>query len=211
MPSGAQPGEVRNPHGRTPGARNRRTTEIINKILELGHKDPLVTLSELQQNAEEEAVRATAANMLAPYLHSKLGATPAPPPKIYLETQILLPCPSPKTIEQVNANIWYLTQLKLTGQLDREWGDNLIADQAKIANNLIDEAKLIAAQGDTRYQVIHITGGLPALPGTDITMPQLNGHTGPLHGDEPLQAPNVVIDDPPATDQSAADFSDLAS
>ena len=88
-----KPGEVGNPNGRPIGSRNKRTTEIVNQIIATGNRDPLLTLSDLQQNSQDEGIRASAANMLAPYLHSKLGATPAPPPKIYLETQILLPCP----------------------------------------------------------------------------------------------------------------------
>jgi hypothetical protein len=79
---------------------------------------------------------------------------------------------------QVNSNIWYLHQLKLTGQLPIDRADNLINDQRILGNNIIDHDKLLAAQGDpSQPQQIVITGGLPSLPGTTITMPdQLNGH-----------------------------------
>ena len=56
--------------------------------------------------------------------------------------------------------------------------DSLINDQRVVLNAMIDEAKLIAAQGDpNREQVIRIEGGMDHLPGTDIIMPerQLNG------------------------------------
>jgi hypothetical protein len=141
-----------------------RTKEVVEKIIALGHKDPLVTLSELQNSASDEGIRATAANMLAPYLHSKMGTTPVPATKIYLETEIHLPCPEPKSIEQVNANIWYLHQLKLTGQIDQAWSDNLINDQRILGNNILDRDKLVAQGQHTGPQEIHVTGGLPPLP-----------------------------------------------
>ena len=77
-----KPGEVKNPNGRPVGSRNKRTQEVLDLIRAQGHKDPLVTLSELQNSADDEGIRATAANMLAPYLHSKLAAKPQPPTKI---------------------------------------------------------------------------------------------------------------------------------
>jgi hypothetical protein len=80
------------------------------------------------------------------------------------------------TIEQARQNIWYLSQLKQTGQIDQAWGDNLIVDQEKIMNGIIDEAKLLTAGQGTGEQTIRVTGGLPSLPGCNITMPQLNGH-----------------------------------
>jgi hypothetical protein len=106
-----------------------------------------------------------------------MGATPAPPDPVYIQHEIHLPCPEPTTIVQVNANIWYLHQLKLTGQIDQAWSDNLINDQRILGNNIIDHDKLIAAQGDPNAQQrIVIAGGLPELPGTSIILPQFNGH-----------------------------------
>jgi hypothetical protein len=39
------------------------------------------------------------------------------------------------------------------------------------------ELKRLAADVTTAPQVIRVEGGLPPLPGTNITMPQLNGNT----------------------------------
>src|SRR6516164_6797155 len=100
---GFQPGEVANPNGRPTGSRNKRTTEIIQQLIELGHKDPLVTLSELQNGSQDEAIRATAANMLAPYLHSKLASRPTPPDPVYIEQALNLPALS--TVRQAYENI----------------------------------------------------------------------------------------------------------
>jgi hypothetical protein len=44
-----KPGVVTNPNGRPRGTRNNRTKEIVQKLIDLGHKDPLVTLSEIQK------------------------------------------------------------------------------------------------------------------------------------------------------------------
>ena len=112
--------------------------------------------------------------MLAPYLHSKMGTTPVPAPPRYMEIQQQLR--KPKSIAEAYDNILYLSDLKAKGEIDIEAADSLIADQRVVLNAMVDEAKLLAAQGDpSKPQQIIITGGLPELPGTNITMPQLNG------------------------------------
>jgi hypothetical protein len=169
-----KPGESGNPNGRPAGSRNIRTQEVLELIRAQGHQDPLVTLAELQANSGDESIRATAANMLAPYLHSKLAAKPQPPDPVYIEEAVSLP--RPDTIRQAYENIAHLTEMKSLGKLDMATADSLIADQKVILYALIDEAKLLAAQGGAPEQVIRIEGGLPELPGTEVIMPQLNGH-----------------------------------
>jgi hypothetical protein len=71
--------------------------------------------------------------------------------------------------------------MKAQGQIDLATADSLIGDQRVVLNAMVDEAKLIAAQGDpTVPQQIIISGGLPVLPGCEnLIMPdqeQLNGH-----------------------------------
>jgi hypothetical protein len=67
--------------------------------------------------------------------------------------------------------------MKALGQLDVATADSLINDQRVVLNAMVDEAKLLAANGDpSQPQQIVITGGLPELPGTEVIMPQLNGH-----------------------------------
>jgi hypothetical protein len=51
----------------------------------------------------------------------------------------------------------------------------LISDMRAIAVALAEEEKLRLQGGDTGPQIIKIEGGLPALPGTNITYPTLNG------------------------------------
>ena len=187
-PTGAwKPGQVTNPNGRPTGSRNNRTKQTIEKIIALGHKDPLETLSELQHSSDDEAIRATAANMLAPFLHSKNATKPIPPDPVYIQEAISLPRPT--SISQATNNIAHLSEMKSTGLLDFSTADSLIADQKVILNALIDEAKVLAAQGGSPNQSIRIEGGLPPLVGTNIIMPKINGHEVPaisaIEGPEP--------------------------
>lgn len=168
-------GQSGNPNGRPKDARRPRTQEVIALIKSYGHKDPLETLSELQHNSQDEAIRATAANMLAPYLHSKLASTPVPPPPVYIEEAISLPRPT--SIDQASNNIARLSEMKAQGQLDFATADSLINDNRTILYALIDEAKLLAAQGGSPQQTIRIENALPQLPGTRIVMPNVNGNT----------------------------------
>jgi hypothetical protein len=174
------PGESGNPkrNGARPlGSRNKRTTEAIEAIIAAGHQDPLLTLAELQAKSEDEGIRATAANMLAPYLHSKVGTTPVPAPPRYMEIQQEIN--KPKSIAEAYDNILYLSDLKAKGEIDIESADSLISDQRVVLNAMVDEAKLLAASGDpSRDQRIVIEGGMPALPGTEVIMPdrEMNGH-----------------------------------
>src|SRR5262249_3703832 len=80
------------------------------------------------------------------------------------------------------------------GQLDFQAGQNLSA----LAKNWIDAQyareelaiKQITAGTTEHEQTIRIEGGLPALPGTNITMPVLNGHAV---SEQLLSAPKDVI------------------
>jgi hypothetical protein len=109
------PGISGNPNGRPPGSRNRRTTEIVNQIIKSGNKDPLVTLSELQATSADEA------NMLAPFLHSKLTATPAPR---FIETEITLP--SLDSLENAVQSIALIESAVDSNQLDVQSAQDLI-------------------------------------------------------------------------------------
>jgi hypothetical protein len=165
-----------NATGRKPGSRNKRTEELFSRLEARGDKDPADFLSAVVSNEQEpKELRVQAANMLLPYKYSKTQPSPA---LVYVEQEVQLPHPSPRTITQSNENILYLSGLKATGQIDLEWGNNLINDQRIVRDGLIDDAKIIASGQDYRDQTIHITGGLPTMPGLEgLIMPQINGHT----------------------------------
>jgi hypothetical protein len=164
------------PEGGTPGrklgTRNKRTTEIINRLVSNGFNDPLLVLGEIVTNSDDPHLRAQAANMLAPYLHGKHGIIPAP---IYIEAKVDLPHANPTKLDQVRENIIYLTNLKLSAQIDTATAGNLILDQRHLHDSILEEMKLLYSQGGSADVQIHISGGLTPLPGTDIIMPQING------------------------------------
>jgi hypothetical protein len=175
------PGVSGNPNGRPRGSRNIRTTEIVNQIIKSGNKDPLVTLSELQANSADEAIRATAANMLAPFLHSKLTATPAPR---FIETEITLP--PLDSLENAVQSIAIIEAAVAENRLDVQSANDLIGMiNAFIAGkNVMEIAELqerltaiesAIAASPASAQVVHVEGGMPPLPGTDVIMPQING------------------------------------
>jgi hypothetical protein len=163
-----QTGNSKRNGARPLGSRNKRTTEAIEAIIAAGHQDPLLTLAELQAKSTDEGIRATAANMLAPFLHSKCGAMP---PFRFILEPIELPHLNPTTETEISANIARINQAFASGNLDLDFYNALLAGQHQHINAL-KAREDIPANMD-----IQITGGLPSLPGTNITMPQLNGHT----------------------------------
>jgi hypothetical protein len=188
------PGQSGNPKGRPKGI-FRDVEKLQNRIRELNGIDPFDFLTSVIKNDKEpKELRVQAANMQLPYLYSKRGATAEPPARVYLETELRLPHPDPRSIAQGRDNIVYLSNLKATGQIDQAWGDNLIADQYKILSALVDEAKIAIQGGEQGEQVIRIEGGLPTMPGLEeLIMPKLNGHSLELQAIEsepPAQAPD---------------------
>ena len=163
-------GQSGNPNGRPIGARNKYTAAIVQYLQENNIQDPLVTLAQLQQNSQDEGIRATAANMLAVYIHPKRGAIPTPPSPQFMEEAISLPRPT--SISQATDNIARLSEMKAQGQLDFATADSLINDNRIILDALVDEAKLLAAAGGSPEQTIYIEGGMPTMPGHEnLIMP----------------------------------------
>jgi hypothetical protein len=173
-----QPGIASNPAGRPKGARNRRTQEILDLIQGRGDKDPLDALSEIVTKNQDPNIVATAANMLAPFVHSKRGTLPAPR---FVPDQIEVP--TFNTVQEAEAYLAHIPVLLGRGELDsqsalelstltKNWLDSIYARQEY-------EIKL-QAQGGGTDTIIKIEGGLPNLPGTDIIPGPslLNGHNG---------------------------------
>jgi len=160
------------------GARTKATARKVAELNERGDLDPLDYLSRIvSTETADPALRAQAAQAIMPYRHSRMGNTPVPPEPIFFdpETEFHPPHPEPRSVDQVNANLNYIVQLKLAGKLDQAWANDLANDQRIIGNNILDQQKLLAAQGGPQEQTIRIEGGLPKLPGTNIIMPPING------------------------------------
>src|SRR5262249_52162760 len=136
------------------------------------------------------AIRATAANMLAPYLHSKMQSTPAPR---FIEESIDIPTFTHLSdAEQFLARIAALVS---GGSLDIQTGLEL----STLAKNWLDaqyqreelQIKQINAGTTEHEQTIRIEGGLPALPGTNVTMPVLEGK--PTTNGHALESPSPAV------------------
>jgi hypothetical protein len=111
--------------------------------------------------------------MLAPYMHGKLGSIP--PPR-YFENPVTVP--DFTTVEDAERFLASIPQLLGNQQIDSQSAMEL----STLTRNWLsakyerDEMriKMANANADSTPQVIEIRGGLPALPGTNITMPDLN-------------------------------------
>jgi hypothetical protein len=168
-----QPGNTEST-GRPPGSPNKRTNELRYRLQNRGDVDPADFCSQIVSSPNEPTeLKLQAANFLLPYLYPKRGAVATPR---YIDDPVQLP--EPLTIEQATKNIAYISNLKAQGLIDLDFANSLIADNTTIANNLIaeEELKFKISPPETRDTTITISGGLPALPGTTISMPVLNGH-----------------------------------
>src|SRR5262249_44355527 len=187
------PGQSGNPKGYA-GPRGRRRKEVFKLIEGLNHDDALVTLSTLQNDkTADPGLRIAAASALAPYCHPKMQATPTPR---YVELQIDVPeFTSVSIAEDFLARI---LSLVARGHLDIQQGQELAALAKMYIDTQYarDELQFKINPPAERDQTIQITGGLPALPGTTITMPVLNGRAV---SEQLLSAPTDVVpsEDPP--------------
>jgi hypothetical protein len=138
---------------------------MFQRLAKRGDRDPADILSEIASDeAERKELRIQAAAALLPYRYAKHGLLPAPPPLVYVDHPVELPYPHATEIRQVIENLEYLSALRRDGKLDLAAADALISDQRLIRDGLIEEAKLLIAQGGPPDPVIRIEGGLPPLP-----------------------------------------------
>ena len=183
-----QPGNTEST-GRPPGSPNKRSEELRRRLKDRGDTDPAEFCSSIvSSETESTELKLAAANYLLPYLYPKRGAVPTPR---YIDEPVQLP--EPVTIEQANRNIAYISNLKAQGLIDLDFANSLIADNTTIANNLIaeEELKFKISPPETRDSTIRIEGGLPALPGTNVTMPVLDGRS--VTNGHALEPPPPVV------------------
>ncbi len=145
--------------------------------------------------------------MLAPYVHSKRGATIVPR---YVEHPIDIP--EFQTVEDAEKFLGIIPSLLNSGQLDAQ----LAQDYSTLTRNWLsaqyEKQEFRLKEANANYQpgehVIKIQGGLPALPGTNILLPNINNGervndtTLPLGPPEPslaLAEPATTIELPIAT------------
>jgi hypothetical protein len=185
-----QPGHTFSP-GRRHGSRNKRTAEIFNHLENRGDLDPADLLSSIVTNNQEpKELRIQAAGLLMPYKYSKCGTAPV---QVYID--IPLDTPEFTHLSDAEQFLAKVAALVAHGQLDFQAGQNL----SSLAKSWIDaqyaREELAIKQfnsGSTEHeQTIRIEGGLPALPGTSIVMPVLDGK--PVTNGHALAAPADAV------------------
>jgi hypothetical protein len=191
-----QLGEIRNPNGRPAGSRNKRTQDIIDLLQSRGDKDPLDFLSEVvsTKNGQYPAeLKVSAANYLTPYLHSKRSVA-APAPR-YIDSPVTVP--EFTSIADAENFLAALPVMLGKGELDSQSALELSSLTRSWISARYEHEELrlkIAHVHGEQEQRILIEGGLPAIPGTNITMPVLNGAEIDGHALPALDAP---ASDPP--------------
>jgi hypothetical protein len=130
-----------------------------------------------------------------PYKYSKRGALP---PARYVD--LLVDVNEFQHVSDAENFLAKIALLVAHGHLDIQSGQEL----SGLVKTWIDtqyakeELQHKLSPPDTRPQTIRVEGGLPALPGTNVTMPVLNGHAVK---EQLLSAPtDVVPPDPPANE-----------
>src|SRR5215472_13429422 len=183
------PGQSGNPHGYA-GPRERRRKEVFEIIKNLGHKDALETLSYLQHNEQiEPGLRIAAAAALAPYCHPKMQSTPTPR---YIDLQ--LDVPEFTHVSDAENFLAKIALLCAKGHLDIQSAQEL-SGLVKLwidSQYAKEELQFKINPPEQRDTTIRIEGGLPALPGTNITMPVLDGHATNGNG-HALAAPTDAV------------------
>ena len=182
-----QPGNTESP-GRPPGSLNKRTKELINRLQERGDKDPAEFLSSIvSSETEPTELKVAASNYLLPYLYSKRGAMP-PPRYVELEIDVT----EFTHVSQAETALAKIAIDVANGRVDIQSAQEvsaLIKDWISI-QYAKDELAFKLHPPDQRDTTIKIQGGLPALPGTSISMPVLNGHSV---SEQLLAAPADVV------------------
>ena len=188
------PGQFGNPNGRPPGTRNKKTEKIFKELEDRGDKDPADLLPSIVTNDKEPTeLRVRAADMLMPYKYGKRGTIP--PPRCVEEA---IDVPDFATIEQAEYFLASISKRAGSGELELQSA----LDISTLVRNWIFSKHArtgldikVAASGGLGDQIIRIEGGLPTLPGTNVTMPILsNGRE--ING-EVLPAPSPQTESVP--------------
>ena len=181
------PGESGNPSG-WQGGRQRRHREVFDEIKKLGHRDALITLSQIQHETQDVSLKIAAAAALAPYCHPKMQSTPTPR---FIDLQIEVP-----EFTHVSDAENFLAKIALIvarGHLDIQSGHELSALVKTWIDTQYakDELQFKINPPEQHDQVIKIQGGLPQLPGCEnLIMPVINGHAV---NEQLLTAPTDVV------------------
>jgi hypothetical protein len=178
--------------GRRLGSRNKRTAEIFHGLESRGDLDPADLLSSIVTNNQEpKELRIQAAGLLMPYKYSKCGTSPV---LRFIESPITVP--EFTHLSDAESFLAKIATLIAAGELDFQSGLELSSIIKAWIDSQYAREELAIKQynsGTTEHeQTIRIEGGLPALPGTNITMPVLDGKPA-TNGHAALAAPTDAV------------------
>src|SRR5262245_18048941 len=188
-----QPGHTFSP-GRRLGSRNKRTAEIFHRLESRGDLDPADLLSSIVTNNQEpQELRIQAAGLLMPYKHSKYGTS------LFCDlVNRQSRFPEFTHLSAAESFLAKIATLIAAGELDFQSGLELSSIIKAWIDSQYAREELAIKQynsGTTEHeQTIRIEGGLPALPGTNITMPTLEH--GPVTNGHALGPPRLTEGDP---------------
>jgi hypothetical protein len=195
-----KPGVVTNPAGnpawkkgiRSPNPQGRKKGTLDGKKLQEREQEALVAMAQFaatEQRSFVDILRAFADDpTIKPGLRIAAAAAGAKYDPLFLHS--LIDVPAFGSVAEAESFLLELSRREGRKELDSKsvaiisarvqaWIDNRRADDASQRADTELELKRIAAS-DTGDQHITISGGLPSLPGCNITMPQLNGYRGLL-------------------------------
>lgn len=199
-------GQSGNPQGRKPGQRNRKTLRAMEQTAKLladlekqvpisngKNIDPLVLLTAILSDPKiDTALRIQACAITLPYRHNRMTAR-------YISRPVELSACA--TVEQATASIAKIGALAAAGKLALDEANDLVGYQkafieARATTEI--EQRLAAIEEVLRHQQfrpleLNVVGGMPDLPGANVSMPQrtlaapVAADPDPSDGDGPPQ------------------------
>ena len=184
-----KPGQSGNPAGRAPGTRNRKTLAAEQAVEVAATKDkngrdvvdPRDLTSIVSCAETNVALQITAATALLPYLYLRKTARS-------IDRAFDLPVPA--TVEHATENIAKISTLAAAGKVGLDEVNDLVGYQrafieAKVGLDIegqMLELRQIVEKLSVSARPVDavVVGGLPPLPGTRISLPNLSGN-----GDDP--------------------------
>src|SRR3974390_1939772 len=176
-PAGRPRGKMEN--GRIRKARQEVFTAVAEFVADANtnYKSSVELLMDFANNEKlQPSLRISAAQAAAPYQFPRKLSVPPPQ---YIHTEVVVP--DFDSIEGAEAFLVELTTRVASAELDYQSSDEIARRvQGWINNKRADqeiEIKRFNSGQETGDQIIKIEGGLPSLPGTNVTMPhEANGH-----------------------------------
>jgi hypothetical protein len=178
-PNWKKGGPSGNPNGRPksykfPPITTKVTHEIFEEAARRGYTHPVIYMLEVMHDPTvSDQRRDTMAACAAPWMTPKYGKD-----ERFISENFQVPATA--TVEEAQKFLDELPRRVRDGELDFQSAQefSILIARALMERRAREELDLkrYTASADTSEQHITVSGGLPPLPGTNITMPLINGH-----------------------------------